>query len=135
MAADADSRRLYVLTSDENFQETAVAVIDTGTGTEVAAVPLDDDVHFGISVSGDGRRVYIPNLYLSTVSILDTQTNAAVGSPVSMDGIPLSLAVSPDSSRVYVTLSGGEGRIAVFKAADPHSVTTITLRAGRDPAG
>jgi len=94
----------------------------------VAAVPLDDDVHFGIAVSGDGRRVYIANLYLSTVSILDTQTNAAIGSPISMD-VPIDVVVSPDSSRVYVTM-GGDGRIAVFKAADPHSVSTITLRAG-----
>lgn len=95
----------------------------------MAAVPLDDDVHFGIAVSGDGRRVYIANLYLSTVSILDTQTNAAIGSPISMDEFPIDVVVSPDSSRVYVTM-GGDGRIAVFKAADPHSVSTITLRAG-----
>jgi YVTN family beta-propeller protein len=129
MAADVHSRRLYVITSSEDSRETGVAVIDTGTGTEVAAVPLDDDVHFGIAVSGDGRRVYIPNLYLSTVSILDTQTNAAIGSPIPMDESPVYVAVSPDSSRVYVTM-GGDGRIAVFKAADPHSVSTITLRAG-----
>jgi DNA-binding beta-propeller fold protein YncE len=46
-----------------------------------------------------------------------------------MDEFPIDVVVSPDSSRVYVTM-GGDGRIAVFKAADPHSVSTITLRAG-----
>ncbi|MFD7445195.1 caspase family protein [Streptomyces sp. NPDC059909] len=128
MLISPDGRRLYLVVRQKNSQSSRVHVIDAATGKEAGApISLDSDVHFGMGISPDGRRIYVSNAYAGTLSIVDTATNATVGTPIPLGGTPAGVAVSRDSRHVYVTLL--EGRIAALKADNPYSVSTIDLKA------
>src|SRR5205085_3141662 len=54
-----------------NFKDNSVSVIDLGTGTVVATVPVSSGPH-GMSATPDGRTVYVSGDGSSEVSVIDT---------------------------------------------------------------
>jgi YVTN family beta-propeller protein len=67
-------------------------VIDTGTNTVVATIPVGDLV--GVAITPDGTRTYVANLGSNTVSVIDTATNTVVAT-IAVGLFPLGVAITP----------------------------------------
>ncbi|MGW2698772.1 YncE family protein [Streptomyces sp. NPDC001340] len=60
-----------------NFGSDSVSVIDTGTNTVTATVPVGDGP-FDVAVTPDGTRAYVANNFSDTVSVIDTTTSTVI---------------------------------------------------------
>src|SRR5216110_247530 len=73
MTATAAGPKAYV----GNFKDNSVSVIDTGTGTVVATVPVSAGPH-GMSATPDGRTVYVSGDGSSDISVIDAATDRVI---------------------------------------------------------
>jgi YVTN family beta-propeller protein len=92
----AQAQQAYITNSADN----TVSVIDTGTGSVVATIPVGRDP-IGVVVLPSGAKVYITNYQDHTVSVIDTTSNT-VSSTISGFGSPWGIAATPDGTKVYV---------------------------------
>ncbi|HWZ13646.1 MAG TPA: beta-propeller fold lactonase family protein [Mucilaginibacter sp.] len=96
ITATPQSSGLAYIASDNN----TVSVVNTLTSSVIATIPVGKNP-VGVSVSGDGSRVYITNSLSNTVSVINTATNVVIATlPVGIN--PFGISVSPDGSRAYV---------------------------------
>src|SRR5664279_1957405 len=77
-----------------NFKDNTVSVIDTGTGTVIATLPVANGPH-GMTQTPDGRTVYISGDNSSEVSVIDTATNR-VTHTIDVGKTPHGVAMTPD---------------------------------------
>ena len=73
-----------------------MSVIDTATDTVTTTIPVG---FFGVAVTPDGSKVYVPNSGFTTVSVIDAATSA-VTATIGVGIGPFGAAVTPDGSRV-----------------------------------
>lgn len=92
-----------------NFKDNTVSVIDTGTSTVIATLPVASGPH-GMTQTPDGRTVYISGENSSEVSVIDTATNR-VTRTIDVGKTPHGLAMTPDGRTLLVGVYG-EDRIA-----------------------
>jgi YVTN family beta-propeller protein len=116
-AAQPAGPRVYVTNSVGGPGGNSVSVIDAGTNTLVATIPVGRAPN-GIAVTPDGTRVYVANEGVlgdpsDTVSVIDTATNTVVET-VTVGLSPKAVAVTPDGSLAYVTRTGWD-RIALVE--------------------
>jgi YVTN family beta-propeller protein len=90
-----------------------VSVIDDATGSVVATIPVGAGA-WGVAVSPDGSRVYVPNTGSANVSVAATI-------PVAFS--PYGAVVSPDGSELYV--ASAAGTVSVIDTASNTVVDTI----------
>ncbi len=87
-----------------------------GANLQVVSTLPTGSYPFGMSMTVDGRKLYVANYGSNSVSVVDALTMTVVGT-MNRAGGPFNVAVSPDSSRVvvaYVT----SGEVAVFRTSD-----------------
>ena len=87
------------------FNQGRVFVIDTATNQPVGSPISVGFLPAGVSVTPDGRYVYITNNGSSAISVIDTVSRAVVGSITVPTG-PIGVATSPDAKQVYATSPG-----------------------------
>jgi len=86
---------------DENYF--SVHVINTATNNVTDTVPVGSFPK-GITVSPDGKKVYVTNSWNDNVSVIDTAINA-VTATVPVGRFPEGIAINPTGTKVYVTNS------------------------------
>lgn len=67
--------------------------------TTVGSFPID------VTVSADGKRVYVVNFNSSTISVLDSATGAQIGNPIPVGVYPVSVTLNPSGTSAYVSSS------------------------------
>jgi len=88
----------------------AVTPVDTATHTAGPAILIGGGAQ-SITVTPNGKTVYVPNGVLNTVTPIRTATNTALA-PIPVGAEPFALVVTPNGRTVYVgntntvTLSG-----------------------------
>jgi len=107
-----------------NFKDNSVSVIDTGTGTVVATVPVATGPH-GMSAAPDGRTVYVSGDGSSEVSVIDTATDR-VARRIEVGRTPHGLAMAPDGKLLLVGVYG-EDRVAFVDTATQTVVATVPV--------
>jgi len=97
-----------------NFADNTVSVIDTGTGTVVATIPVAQGPH-GMALSRDGRTVYVTGDGSSSLSIIDTASDRVVKT-VNVGKTPNGVALTPDGKVLLVAIYA-EDRVAFLDTA------------------
>ena len=120
IAASAAGPQAYV----GNFKDNTVSVIDTGTGTVVATLPVASGPH-GMTQTPDGRTVYISGDNSSEVSVIDTATNR-VTRTIDVGKTPHGLAMTPDGRMLLVGVYGDD-KIAFVDTASNTVVGSVPV--------
>jgi YVTN family beta-propeller protein len=126
--------RLYV-TSTGPFSSGAVSVIDAGTNTVIAAIPVGV-TPTGLALTPDGRRLYVANANSRSVSVIDTASLRVIAT-IATQSAPEALAADPSGTRVFVTRPRSDDRVEGTVAVINVSTNTIvgSLTAGIGPTG
>ncbi len=119
-----DGKKAFVA----EFDEGAVAIIDTASGKIDANILTGGKEPTGIAVTPDGRTAVVANSFSGTVSFIDIASKKAETVPEI--GAPWSVVISPDGVKAYVSVSQLD-RIAVFDIASRKQIGTIPT--GRRP--
>jgi YVTN family beta-propeller protein len=101
-----------------------VSVVDTGSNTVVASVPLGNGAD-GIAVNDAGTRVYAAIPTSNVVSVIDTASNSVITN-VAVGANPDGLAVDPSGSRVYVA-NLHSNNVSVIDTTSNTVVATIAV--------
>ena len=107
-----------------NFKDNSVSVIDIGTATVVATVPVAAGPH-GMSAAPDGRTVYVSGDGSSEVSVIDTATDR-VARKIEVGKTPHGLAMTPDGKLLLVGVYG-EDRVAFVDTVTQAVVATVPV--------
>lgn len=107
-----------------NFKDNSVSVIDTGTGSVVATVPVSAGPH-GMSVSPDGRIVYVSGDGSSEVIVIDATTDRVI-KKIEVGKTPHGLAMTPDGKVLLVGVYG-EDRVAIVDTATQAVIATVPV--------
>jgi YVTN family beta-propeller protein len=107
-----------------NFKDNTVSVIDTGTGTVIATLPVANGPH-GMTQTPDGRTVYISGDNSSEVSVIDTATNR-VTRTIDVGKTPHGLAMTPDGRTLLVGVYGDD-RVAFVDTASNAVVGSVAV--------
>lgn len=105
-----------------NFKDNTVSVIDTASGTVVAAIAVAPGPH-GMAVTSDGRTLYVSGDGSSTLSAVDTATNR-VARTIEVGKAPHGIALAPNGRLLLVAVNG-EDRIAFIDTATQDVVGTV----------
>jgi YVTN family beta-propeller protein len=113
-----------------NFKDNTVSVIDTGTATVVATVPVAAGPH-GMTQTPDGRTVYVGGDGSSSVSVIDTATDRVVrtlevgksphGLAMMPNGRALAVAVYAEDAVVFFDTASYD-RLAAVAVPKPHTI-------------
>ena len=115
-----------------NAVSNSVSVIDTGTNTVGAVIPVGS-LPYGIAVTPDGRFVYVANSGGTTLSVINAVTNTLVGSSIPVGNSPQGVALTPDGKFIYVT-NGTSNTVSVIDTAT-NSVVAPPIPVGLFPRG
>jgi YVTN family beta-propeller protein len=115
-AAPVANGYAYIATATYNY----VWVYNTTTGVDVTKIKVGS-YPYGVSVTPDGSRVYVTNLFSSNVSVINTSTNMVIKT-IDVSPYPKGIVVSPDGKHVYV---GCQTAISVIDVLT-NTVTTIS---------
>jgi len=107
-----------------NFKDNTVSVVDTGRAAVVGVIPVAAGPH-GMSLSPDGRTLYVSGDSSSQVSVIDTSTDK-VERTLDVGRSPHGLNLSRDGRRLFVAVYG-EDRVAVFDTAGGQQVASVPV--------
>jgi YVTN family beta-propeller protein len=138
LVTPAVAQNAYITNSGDG----TVSVIDTTTNTVSATITVGN-LPFGVAVTSDGSKVYVPNpappgrcilILCGSVSVIDTATNTVVATIPNVGNLPQGVAVTPDGSKVYVALQGTSfqtgpppGTVSVIDAATNSLATGVNV--------
>ncbi len=111
-----------------NHGDNTLSVVDIGSGTVLATIPLGTSDLVGSAVSPDGTRVYVTDGTLNVVKVINTATIAVVAT-IGVGSSPRGLAVSPDGAKVYVA-NFVDGTVSVIQTSTNTVIGTIPVGAG-----
>lgn len=89
-----------------NFKDNTVSVVDVDAGRTVTTIPVDTGPH-GMTLSADGRYLYVSSDGASTVSVLDTSTNRLV-KKIDVGKGPHGVTFVPGQNLLLVAVNGGD---------------------------
>ena len=101
-----------VCDGDGTYLNTWLETICVGTGNP-----------YGISVSSDGKYVYVTHPLSDTVSVIPTSENGPAIDPITVGKLANGIAASPDGNYVYVTHM--DGKLSVISISDNNSYNVI----------
>ena len=104
-----------------NFSDNTVSVIDVSAGSVVATIPVSAGPH-GMTVSPDGRSVYMSGDGSANVDVIDTATDR-VTRTIEVGKNPHGLAMTPDGRTLLVAIYG-EDRVAFLDTASMKEVAS-----------
>lgn len=107
-----------------------VWVVDTARRRAVTHISGLDRAH-GLTVSPDGRQVWVADSSRNRVTVIDAARYRVVGH-VPVGNLPWDVAFSPDGSRAYVTNANSD-TVSVVDTA--HRRVTRTVSVGHIPTG
>ena len=107
-----------------------VFVVNVATNTVTTSIAVGSYPR-GVSVSSDGRKVYVANEGNNSVSVINTSTNT-VTATIPVGSVPLGVSVSPNGSKVYVT-NYGLNTVSVIDTTT--NTVTATITVGTSPEG
>ena len=114
-ALSPDGTRLYVsadvLDANDETLPGLLDVIDTGTNTVTARIPLGKWPGFPV-VDRTGSRVYVPNVESGTVSVIDATVNAVVAT-IEVGGEPYRQALMPNGRTLFVSNREGGDLVVI----------------------
>jgi YVTN family beta-propeller protein len=133
VAVNPVTNMIYVL----NFGESAsVAVIDGGTNTVVATVPVGtfssaQSNYRPLAVNPVTNMIYVANNGSNNVSVIDGRTNIVIATPQVGSGA-VSLAVDPATNQIYAAGSGGsvtviDGAVNSVEATVPVGAFSVAV--------
>src|SRR3954453_3353756 len=106
-----------------NDRDNTVSVIDTGTNSVVATVPVGLGPT-AVAVTPNGRFAYVVNQLSHNVSVISAVSNTVVAT-VAVGLAPSGIAITPNGAFVYVS-SIPSANISVIDTATNTVVTTIS---------
>jgi YVTN family beta-propeller protein len=107
-----------------NFGDNTVSVIDTGSRTVIATIPVVQGPH-GMTMSRDGRTVYVTGDGSSSLNVIDTATDRVVKT-IEVGKTPNGIALTPDGKLLLVTVNG-EDRLAFLDTATQRVVGSVAV--------
>jgi YVTN family beta-propeller protein len=113
-----------------NFASNTISVINTTTNNITTTVPVGVGP-VGVTVTPDGKTVYVTNQWNGTVSVIDTATNN-VTKTVKVGTYPFGISVTPDGKTVYVA-NYWSNTVSVIDTATNN--VTKTVNVGFNPRG
>jgi YVTN family beta-propeller protein len=116
--------------SNEEENHFSVHVIDTTTNTVTDTVPVGSFPK-GITVSPDGKKVYVTNSWNDNVSVIDTAINT-VTATVPVGRFPEGIAINPTGTKVYVTNSLDDN-VSIINTSTNDVIATVNV--GINPVG
>jgi len=119
-AVDAAGPKAYV----GNFSDNTVSVVDLGSGSVVATIPVSAGPH-GMTVSPDGKTVYISGDGASNLDVIDTATDR-VRRTIEIGKSPHGLAMTPDGKTLLAAIYG-EDKIAFVDIASLAVVGSVSV--------
>jgi YVTN family beta-propeller protein len=136
VALSPDGARVYVTSfSEQEGEKGSLLVIDPAAAAVIRRVPVGVEPS-DLTVSPDGKRVYVANRIENTISAIDTARDEVTGS-LALDGSPVSLVAAPDGSWLYVALLADIGVIdpATLQVTATIPVELSPLRLAVSPDG
>jgi YVTN family beta-propeller protein len=128
----SSANSLYVTNSGSNN----VSVIDTGTNSVVATIPVGTAPQ-GVAVTPNGQFVYVANNGTDTVSVIDTRTNLVVKT-ISLAGSGVTnatgIAINTAQNLAYVSDSAGNTIAVINTKTNALTGTTLSLPSGANNA-
>jgi len=118
--ANIGSGSVTVIDRSNPFPSKAVKSIATGAGAE------------GITVSRDGREVWVTNRGANTISVIDTETDQVLTSFESGGTMPIRVKFTTDGRQAWVS-NARSNSVTVFDAATRKLIDTIEV--GAVPVG
>ncbi|HEY2191684.1 MAG TPA: serine/threonine-protein kinase [Actinomycetospora sp.] len=100
IALAQDGAHAYVTLYNAQSNQNDVAVLDTAAGAFTAVIPTGQKRPFGLAVSPDGSRVYVPNHDSGDVSVIDTKTNTVL-TQIQVPASPHWIAFTPSGRFAY----------------------------------
>jgi len=94
-----------------------ISVIDKNTGKIIATIPMRLDplidtyrglIPFGLTLSHDGKHLYVALSGLNAVAVIETESNRVAGY-IPTGWFPTKLEISPDDKMLYVVTARGYG--------------------------
>ena len=116
--------------SKEEENHFSVHVIDTATNTVTNTVPVGSFPK-GITVSPDGKKVYVANSWNDNVSVIDTDINT-VTATIPVGRFPEGIAINPTGTKVYVTNSLDDN-VCIIDTSTNDVIATVNV--GINPVG
>ncbi len=116
-----DGGRLYFARAEVD----SVSVVETGTNSILAVIPVQDSPVCCIS-SHSGERIYVANARSRTVSVVRTLDNV-IADTIGMAYRPGCMALTPDDSLLYVGHSNAE-RVSVYRTDSDSCVARIDVQ-------
>src|SRR5207248_114131 len=132
LAWSADGARLYSAgAAQNNVQEFTYADGAITRARTFSLPPLEKGETFagGLTVSRDGRMLYVTRLFAQTLSAIDLVTGQLV-STISLAAEPYTCVVSDNGKFVYVSLWGG-AKVQVYLT--PSLVEVTEMESGEHP--
>jgi YVTN family beta-propeller protein/autotransporter-associated beta strand protein len=113
------SASVNISNGQPTFNQGQVFVVDTATNQPVGSPISVGFLPAGVTVTPDGRYVYVTNNGSGTISVIDTASQTAVGS-INVAPGPIGVAATPNASLVYATSPG-----MIFSNFDGKTVSVI----------
>lgn len=112
-----------------------LSVIETDTNRVITTVKVGNQPT-GVTVTPDGKNVYVAYTGSDNVSVIDTFNNTVIAT-MPVGNSPRGIAVSPDGTKVYVTNEGGypdyKGTVSVIDTVT--NIVSATISVGNGSEG
>lgn len=125
LASTVASPKAYVALHDES----AVAVLDTGTNRILRTIPVVLGPH-GLALTPNGRKLYVSSDEVSTVSVIDTTADRIVAQ-VDVGATSYGVTASPDGRQILVSVWGADELVIIDAVADRITGRVPVLRPDR----
>lgn len=122
--------KLYVVTYSSNPEgPDTISVINTRSREVTGSIPVSR-FPFGIALSPDGRKLYVPAQGGNDVSVVDTRRQKVTATvPIGEGTVPMDAAVSRDGRQVWVAVAVAS-RVQVIDARTNEITDTIPTDLG-----
>ncbi len=107
-----------------NFKDNSVSVIDTTAGAVVATIPIATGPH-GMTITPDGRWLYVSSDASSVVSVIDTTTDH-ITKTIEVGKSPHGVTLVPGKDLLLVAVNG-EDKIAFVDTAKQSVIASVDV--------